>query len=147
MEIKSGFNHVHNIDMRVNLNLYSGVKFHLKSCKTQFYEIETLYARNETCTWLTIKKGYAFDGTTGKPDTKKDIEAAAVHDALYQALRDGNLNFDFYPIADKIYMNMCIKAGTWRPFAKCYHAILKLLKGKYAKAKNERKVWVVNRCG
>ena len=39
-----------------------------------------------TCEYghCTIKKGYAWDGCTGVPDTSKTYYASLVHDALYQ---------------------------------------------------------------
>ena len=34
--------------------------------------------------YITIKKGYSWDGCTFAPDTKSTYEASCVHDALYQ---------------------------------------------------------------
>jgi molybdopterin-guanine dinucleotide biosynthesis protein A len=48
----------------------------------QFFDVEYILMRNNS---ITIKKGYAWDGLTSWPDTKRNLRAALVHDALLQA--------------------------------------------------------------
>ena len=40
--------------------------------------------------WLVIEAGYAWDGASGPTiDTENTMQASLVHDALYQAIREG----------------------------------------------------------
>ena len=41
---------------------------------------------------LKINEGYSWNGATGIPDTKANMLAALVHDALYQLMREYNCN-------------------------------------------------------
>ena len=89
---------------------------------------------------LTIFSGYAWDGCTGILDTKKNMEAGLVHDALYQLCRGGYLSFSDYKIADQAFADICIKNGTPRWLARMYHWGLKKMGGKYAMKSNRRRV-------
>ena len=56
-------------------------------------DIDTEFIRLATDGELTVKKGYAWDGPSGPViDTKKNLRAALVHDALYQLMRNAKLN-------------------------------------------------------
>ena len=94
---------------------------------------------------LVIFSGYAWDGCTGILDTKKNMEAGLVHDALYQLCRGGQLSFSAYKIADQAFADICIKNGTPRWLARLYHWGLKKMGGKYAMKSNRRKVHEVYR--
>lgn len=66
--------------------------------------------------WLTIRKGYAWDGPSGPAiDTKNFMRGSLVHDALYQLMRHGLLDPEKYrDTADRLLRQMCIEDGMWR---------------------------------
>lgn len=92
---------------------------------------------------IQAKKGYCWDGCTGIRDTEKNMEAGLKHDMLYQATREGVFPHWFYKQADDIFRDTCIEKGTAKWMARIYHKVLSLMKGKYAKAKNGKKVIVI----
>lgn len=72
---------------------------------------------------LIIKKGYAWDGPSGPAiDTKDFMRGALVHDALYQLMRDYNLDRNYRPIADRIMRDICIIDGM--PKIRAYYTYL-----------------------
>jgi hypothetical protein len=66
--------------------------------------------------WLTIKKGYAWDGPSGPAiDTKNFMRGSLVHDALYQLMRNGRLSACAWRgKVDQLLRDMCIQDGMWR---------------------------------
>jgi len=61
---------------------------------------------------LTIKRGYCWDGPSGPTiDTKNFMRGSLVHDALYQLIRMGKLEFLWRNHADKLLRSMCRKDG------------------------------------
>lgn len=66
---------------------------------------------------LLLKKGYAWDGASGPTiDTKNTVIASAVHDALYQLMRDDYLSREQYrDKADALLIEHCMEATpSWR---------------------------------
>lgn len=77
--------------------------------------------------WLTIKKGYAWDGPSGPAiDTKNFMRGSLVHDALYQLMREGRLGWRTGPketdidheayrkVADQLLRDICREDGmSW----------------------------------
>ncbi len=88
-------------------------------------EIQTEY-RDKQCTnsfiqltsagLLIIQKGYAWDGPSGPTfDTKTFMRASLAHDALYQLIREGQLNNkEDRKKADKVLKDICIEDGMWK---------------------------------
>lgn len=73
---------------------------------------------------LTIKHGYAWDGATGAIDTNTIIRASLVHDALYQLMRDCELDRSNKEIADKIFRTICKEDGMiWFRRWYIYHIV------------------------
>lgn len=65
--------------------------------------------------WLTLQKGYAWDGPSGPAfDTPTFMRASAVHDALYQLLRLGLLAPELRAAADDEMHRICLEDGMWR---------------------------------
>ena len=61
---------------------------------------------------LLIKCGYKWDGASGPTwDTPSCRRGALVHDALYQAMRDGGLSKSFKNYADRTLERICIEDG------------------------------------
>lgn len=63
--------------------------------------------------FLTIKKGYAWDGPSGPTfDTKTFMRGSLVHDAFYQLMREEKIPKEKYRIpADKILKKICREDG------------------------------------
>ena len=76
-------------------------------------EIKTKFIELDTTGKLTIKEGYAWDGPSGPVvDTKENMRASLVHDALYQLMRLKKLSATAHKdSADKIFKNICIQTG------------------------------------
>ncbi len=70
--------------------------------KTEFIDLDT--DGN-----LLIRRGYACDGPSGPvKDTKKNLRASFEHDALYQLMRQGYLDSEFYrEAADMQFIATC----------------------------------------
>ena len=74
--------------------------------------ITSLYIELRPDGYLLIRKGYAWDGPSGPTiDTKSFMRGALVHDALYQLMREHNLNRNYRSTADDIMRKFCIKDG------------------------------------
>lgn len=76
-------------------------------------EVDTPYIKLTTQGNLTIKAGYAWDGPSGPTiDTLNFMRGSLVHDALYQLMRNGELDSkrDKDP-ADRLLQKMCKKDG------------------------------------
>ena len=91
---------------------------------------------------LTVRGGYAWDGPSGPVvDTKRNMRASLVHDALYQLLRQkhlkGKANRDR---ADKMFEKVCIADGVRKAIARTYYLGLKHGGEPYADPKNRKKV-------
>ncbi len=67
---------------------------------------------------LTIKSRYAWDGASGPTfDTKTFMRGSLVHDALYQLMREGHLDYKKYrKYADELLRDICKEDGMakWR---------------------------------
>lgn len=61
---------------------------------------------------LIINSGYAWDGPSGPTiDTKNFMRGSLVHDALYQLMREGGLDWIFREKADNLLRDICIQDG------------------------------------
>ena len=76
---------------------------------------------------LKVKNGYAWDGPSGPViDTKENLRASLVHDALYQLMRLEKLNSRTYrKTADKIFRNICKQDGVPGITANIYYKALR----------------------
>jgi hypothetical protein len=76
---------------------------------------------------LKVKNGYAWDGPSGPViDTKENLRASLVHDALYQLMRLEKLNSRTYrKTADKIFRNICKQDGVPSITANIYYKALR----------------------
>ena len=77
---------------------------------------------------LTVRSGYAWDGTSGPvPDTAENLRASLVHDALYQLMRMRKLSASKYKdTADRIFHRLCIKDGVSSFYAAAYYQALRI---------------------
>jgi hypothetical protein len=93
---------------------------------------------------LTIREGYAGDGPSGITlDRKENMVAGFGHDALYQLMREGELPFNLWKYADKEYGHWLELGGAWPITVRINVAGLRLMKGKYAKPENRKRVYTV----
>lgn len=78
---------------------------------------------------LTVKSGYAWDGTSGPVvDTEHNLRASLVHDAFYQLMRRKHLEASKHKDkADKLFRKMCKEDGVPSTVAQVYYEALKLL--------------------
>lgn len=65
--------------------------------------------------FMTIKKGYCWDGASGPTiDTKNVMKASLVHDALYQLMREGISPQSARKYIDNIFREICLEQGMSR---------------------------------
>lgn len=104
--------------------------------------IATKYIRLETTGSLTIFEGYAWDGPSGPVrDTKENMRASLVHDALYQLMRLRYLSAKRYKNrADRLFQKICIIDGVSHPTAYAYYLGLKLGGEPATDPKNQKKI-------
>jgi len=89
-------------------------------------DIDTPYIKLSKNGFLTIRKGYAWDGPSGPTiDTRDFMRGALVHDALYQLMRDHGLDKNVYrETADRTMRFMCQEDGMgWFRAWYCYWAV------------------------
>ena len=86
--------------------------YHLQIYFHSRHNIKTPYIRLFSDGILIIKDGYAWDGATWYPDTKKITRGSLVHDALYQLIRLDLLANSYRVHADKLLQQICIEDGT-----------------------------------
>jgi hypothetical protein len=88
--------------------------------------LSTEYLTLGTDGLLTIRQGYAWDGPSGPaPDWSCLMRGSLVHDALYQLMRDTDLDPDVWrDVADRDLQRMSREDGAWRIVAWIvYHAL------------------------
>ena len=93
----------------------SGYRYQLATSYSVFigllgYKIRTDFITLTESGWLTIRKGYAWDGATGLPSTPRSLmRASLVHDAMYQLIRNGL--FDRRDVADELFFEFAQEDG------------------------------------
>ena len=93
----------------------SGYRYQLQADYSVFigllgYKIRTDFITLTESGWLTIRKGYAWDGATGLPSTPRSLmRASLVHDAMYQLIRNGL--FDRRDVADEVFFEFAQEDG------------------------------------
>jgi len=61
---------------------------------------------------LTIQPGYSWDGMSGPGlDTRNALRGSAVHDALYQAIREGLISPKWRRQADSVFRRINLREG------------------------------------
>ncbi len=91
---------------------------------------------------LKVKKGYAWDGPSGPvKDTKKNMRASLVHDALYQLMRNEQLSSRTHrKAADQKFKDICKADGVSNSKASTYYKALRKFGKPAASPKNKKKV-------
>lgn len=91
---------------------------------------------------LKIKNSYAWDGPSGPViDTKENLRASLVHDALYQLMRLKKLKSRTYrKTADKLFRNICKIDGVPSITANIYYKALRRFGKSAASPENKKKI-------
>ena len=91
---------------------------------------------------LTVIDSYAWDGPSGPViDTKENMRASLVHDALYQLMRYKKLTAKAHKVkADKLFKKMCIEDGVPKMTAHIYYLGLRLGGRPATDPKNKKKI-------
>lgn len=79
---------------------------------------------------LILQRGYAWDGVTCAPDTKENMEAGLVHDALYQMLQEGLLPLSYQKQCDEELRDIMIEKGSFKITAHLFYKAVATF-GKY----------------
>jgi hypothetical protein len=127
----------------------SGYKYQLASDYTLKIDIKpdidivTKFIKLDTQGTLTVFNGYAWDGPSGPViDTRENMRASLVHDALYQLMRLRLLSAKRdKDRADKLFRKLCIRDGVSHPTAEIYYLGLKLGGEPATDPKNAKKVY------
>ena len=103
--------------------------------KTEFIDLDT--DGN-----LTVKKGYAWDGPSGPvKDTGENMRASLVHDALYQLMRNKELNSRTYrKAADQEFKDICKADGVSNLRASAYYKALRKFGKPAASTENKKRI-------
>jgi len=90
---------------------------------------------------FTLKSSYSHDGCSGPViDRKSNHRAGKFHDGLYECIRKGLLDeATWRPIADKIFLDLCIEDGVWEWLANAEYKILR--KVGYEAATKPRRIY------
>jgi len=102
-----------------SISYRSGYKYQLAKDYQVFISIKpeafilTPYIRLDTDGLLSIVEGYAWDGPSGPAiDTPNFMRGSLVHDALYQLMRERNLDPEkLRDDADRILRQICTEDG------------------------------------
>lgn len=91
---------------------------------------------------LKILEGYAWDGPSGPVvDTKENMRASLVHDALYQLMRQRHLLVKKWKDkADLLFKKICIADGVPPQTAQIYYLGLKIGGKPSTDPKNQKKI-------
>ncbi len=116
------------------------IKINIKPNK----EVDDKFIKLDKSGNLTVVAGYAWDGPSGPVvDTKENMRASLVHDALYQLMRHRRLTAkEHKDKADKLFKKICIEDGVLPATAHIYYIGLKMGGKPSTDPKNKKKVHI-----
>jgi hypothetical protein len=81
------------------------------------------YFMLEPSGWLTIHRGWAWDGASGPTfDSKSSMTPSMVHDVFCVCMRDGRLSYDeWQDIVNDFFRDQCVQCGMWAWRAVLWH--------------------------
>lgn len=105
-------------------------------------DIKTGFIDLDTDGNLQVKKGYAWDGPSGPvKDTKENLRASLVHDALYQLMRNNELVTRTHrKAADQAFKDICKADGVSNLRASIYYKALRKFGKPAASPENKKKI-------
>jgi len=84
--------------------------------------IVTEYIQMTAAGELRIRAGYCWDGASGPTiDTKNTMLGSLIHDALYQLIREGWLDFSHRKAADVLLRDIMISKGMTKIRARIWY--------------------------
>lgn len=106
-------------------------------------DVDDQFIKLDTDGNLVVMGGYAWDGPSGPvEDTKENMRASLVHDALYQLMRKRHLTAKQHrDKADKLFKKICIMDGVEKDLAQLYYLGLKWFGKPSADPKNKKKTY------
>ena len=108
------------------------------------YDIDITWIKLEPDGYLTLKLGFAWDGSSGPTwDTKTCKRSSAEHDAFCRLMVYKLIPRKLKNKIDKIYYNKCIKDGMWKIKAWWRYKALEKTGEIYVKPKNRKKIYEV----
>lgn len=123
IQYRKGYKYQLNADYQE----YVGIKAPRGGINTQWLSL------SETG-WLTVRKGYAWDGPSGPTiDTKDSLRGSLVHDALYQLMRLGLLSQSYRDEADALLKKLCIEDGMNPARAELWYIGVRMFAEPYAR--------------
>jgi len=90
---------------------------------------------------MIVKNGFACDGPTGTIRRKTNTRPATGHDAKYDLMRMGLLDWKLWPIADGDYAIDLREDGAWEITIKINIKVLKTMRGYFANPKRRKKIY------
>jgi hypothetical protein len=104
--------------------------------------IKTEFTNLDTAGNLTVKRGYAWDGPSGPViDTQDNMRASLVHDALYQLMRNKQLNARAHRrVADREFREICKADGVSSRTANIWYKGLRRFGKPAASPANKKKI-------
>ena len=105
-------------------------------------DIVTEFIDLDTGGELTVKNAYAWDGPSGPViDTPENMRASLVHDALYQLMRNKELNARTHrKTADGLFRDICNEDGVSSFRANVYYRALRKFGKPAADPENKKKI-------
>lgn len=105
-------------------------------------DIKTNFIDLDTHGTLHVKNAYAWDGPSGPiKDTKENMRASLVHDALYQLMRNKRLNSRTHrKAADQEFKDICKADGVSNLRASIYYKALRKFGKPAASPENKKKI-------
>ena len=86
------------------------------------YAINTKFLHMDKTGAILIRAGYAWDGASGPTiDTKNTMLGSLIHDALYQLMREGWLDFTWRKRADELLRDIMISKGMTKIRARIWY--------------------------
>jgi hypothetical protein len=106
-------------------------------------DIVTEFIALDTGGELTVNNGYAWDGPSGPViDTPENMRASLVHDALYQLMRNKELNARTHrKAADRLFRDICKDDGVSSLRANVYYKALRKFGKPAASPQNKKKIY------
>jgi hypothetical protein len=104
--------------------------------------IKTEFTNLDTAGNLIVKRGYAWDGPSGPViDTQDNMRASLVHDALYQLMRNKQLNARAHRrVADREFREICKADGVSSRTANIWYKGLRRFGKPAASPANKKKI-------
>jgi hypothetical protein len=105
-----------------------------------FTDFINVQRRGKDDAWLTIKKGYAWDGASGPAsDTPAIMRGSLVHDVFYQLMREKVLSQECRKYADLLLKIICLEDGMAPWYAWFVWRSVRAFGRKYARPRQKPK--------